>query len=83
MDGNAHHLFRPAFPDYRRQNKPQQSANTSASARCNDVDTLAKSSKLSASAPEFVPSGFNPYEVRGMSTPSLICLNLIDYFSGV
>ncbi|XP_069563985.1 polyadenylate-binding protein-interacting protein 1 [Brachyistius frenatus] len=51
--------------DFRRQSKPQQSANannTSASRGCNDVDSLIKSSKLSASAPEFVPSAINPYE---------------------
>ncbi|XP_030594159.1 polyadenylate-binding protein-interacting protein 1 [Archocentrus centrarchus] len=51
--------------DCRRQNKPPQSANTnntSASGDYNDVDTLVKSSKLSASAPEFVPLGFNPYD---------------------
>lgn len=51
--------------DFRKQNKPQQSSNansTSASRGCNDVDSVLKSSKLSASAPEFVPSGMNPYE---------------------
>ncbi|XP_035514371.1 polyadenylate-binding protein-interacting protein 1 [Morone saxatilis] len=51
--------------DFKRQSKPQQSANansTSASRRCNEVDSVVKSSKLSASAPEFVPSGMNPYE---------------------
>ncbi|XP_018528622.1 polyadenylate-binding protein-interacting protein 1 [Lates calcarifer] len=49
--------------DCKRQNKPQQSANANsmpASKGSNDVDSLVKSSKLSASAPEFVPSGFNP-----------------------
>ncbi|KAM9857879.1 polyadenylate-binding protein-interacting protein 1 [Aulostomus maculatus] len=49
----------------KRQNKPQQSANANsppASIGCNDVDTLVKSSKLSASAPEFVPTGINQYE---------------------
>lgn len=51
--------------DFRRHSKPQQSANannTSASRGFNDVDSLVKSSKLSASAPEFVPGGINPYE---------------------
>lgn len=51
--------------DYRRPNRPQQSANAnsmSASRGCNDVDSLVKSSKLSASAPEFVPSGMGPYD---------------------
>lgn len=51
--------------EFRRQSKPQQSANannTSASRGFNDVDSLVKSSKLSASAPEFVPGGTNPYE---------------------
>lgn len=55
--------------DSKRQSKPQQSTNAnniSASRRCNDVDSMVKSSKLSASAPEFVPSGFNPYDVRGI-----------------
>lgn len=53
--------------DCQKQSKPQQSAtanNVSASRGCNDVDSLVKSSKLSASAPEFVPFGMNPYEVR-------------------
>ncbi|XP_041643719.1 polyadenylate-binding protein-interacting protein 1 [Cheilinus undulatus] len=48
--------------DLKKQNKPQQNANansTSASKRCNDVDSLVKSSKLSANAPEFVPSGIS------------------------
>ncbi|XP_078107305.1 polyadenylate-binding protein-interacting protein 1 isoform X3 [Sander vitreus] len=51
--------------DFKRQSKPQQSTNansTSAFPGCNEVDSLVKSSKLSASAPEFVPSGINPYE---------------------
>ncbi|XP_022063464.1 polyadenylate-binding protein-interacting protein 1 [Acanthochromis polyacanthus] len=51
--------------DFRRQSKPQQSANasnTSASRGFHDVDSLVKSSKLSASAPEFVPGGINQYE---------------------
>lgn len=52
--------------DFKRQNsKPQQSANansTSASRGLNEADSLVKSSKLSASAPEFVPSGISPYE---------------------
>ncbi|KAM7415873.1 hypothetical protein PAMA_018099 [Pampus argenteus] len=49
----------------RRQNKPQQSANANspyASRGYNDVDSLVKSSKLSANAPEFVPTGLNQYE---------------------
>uniref|UniRef100_UPI003AAABF98 polyadenylate-binding protein-interacting protein 1 n=1 Tax=Centroberyx gerrardi TaxID=166262 RepID=UPI003AAABF98 len=53
-----------ASGDTRRQSKPQQSAynnSTSAFKGCN-VDALVKSSKLSASAPEFVPSGCNQYE---------------------
>ncbi|XP_034547838.1 polyadenylate-binding protein-interacting protein 1 [Notolabrus celidotus] len=51
--------------DLKRQNKPQQHSNansTSASRRCNDVDSLALSSTLSANAPEFVPSGFGPFD---------------------
>uniref|UniRef100_UPI0037E93F0F polyadenylate-binding protein-interacting protein 1 n=1 Tax=Semicossyphus pulcher TaxID=241346 RepID=UPI0037E93F0F len=63
----------PPFPennntgvgDLKKQNKPQQSANAnsmSASRRSNDVDSLVMSSKLSASAPEFVPSGISQYE---------------------
>ncbi|XP_031711975.1 polyadenylate-binding protein-interacting protein 1 [Anarrhichthys ocellatus] len=50
---------------FKRQSKPQQSANaniTSASRGFNEVDSVVKSSKLSASAPEFVPSSVNPYE---------------------
>lgn len=34
------------------------------------MDSLVQSSKLSASAPEFVPSGMNSYEVR----VTLLCL---------
>lgn len=55
------------FPDYRRQSRPPQSPNynnTSASRGGNDVDSMIKSSKLSANAPEFVPLGFNQYDVR-------------------
>ncbi|XP_070690244.1 polyadenylate-binding protein-interacting protein 1 [Pempheris klunzingeri] len=51
--------------EFKRPSKPQQSANansTSASRRNNELDSLVKSSKLSASAPEFVPSGINLYE---------------------
>nr|XP_046243974.1 polyadenylate-binding protein-interacting protein 1 isoform X2 [Scatophagus argus] len=51
--------------DFKRQNKPQQSANpnsASASSKWNEVDSIVKSSQLSASAPEFVPAGFNLYE---------------------
>ncbi|XP_047448644.1 polyadenylate-binding protein-interacting protein 1 [Mugil cephalus] len=51
--------------DSRRQIKPQQSANAnnvSTSRGCNDVDSLVKGSTLSASAPEFVPTGMNSYE---------------------
>lgn len=54
-----------AAGDFKRQNKPQQSANAnsmSASIGFNEVDSLVKSSKLSASAPEFVPSGVSQYE---------------------
>ncbi|KAM8760288.1 polyadenylate-binding protein-interacting protein 1 [Acanthopagrus schlegelii] len=54
-----------AAGDLRRPSKPQQSANAnsmSASRRGNEVDTIVKSSKLSASAPEFIPSGINQYE---------------------
>ncbi|KAG7489501.1 polyadenylate-binding protein-interacting 1 [Solea senegalensis] len=49
----------------KRRSKLQQSANTNdmpASRECYDVDSLVKSSNLSATAPEFVPSGFNTYE---------------------
>ncbi|XP_061585514.1 polyadenylate-binding protein-interacting protein 1 [Cololabis saira] len=51
--------------DYKKQSKLQPSAtanSVSASRGCNDVDTLVKSSKLSASAPEFVPFGINSFE---------------------
>ncbi|XP_020499580.1 polyadenylate-binding protein-interacting protein 1 [Labrus bergylta] len=51
--------------DFKKQNKAQQNANAnsiSASKKCNDVDSVIKSSKLSASAPEFVPSGIGLYE---------------------
>ncbi|KAI4821218.1 hypothetical protein KUCAC02_029160 [Chaenocephalus aceratus] len=51
--------------DFKRPSKHQPSANansTSASRGFNEVDSLVQSSKLSASAPEFVPSGMNSYE---------------------
>lgn len=38
----------------------------SASRGSNDVDALVMSSNLSVSAPEFVPTGFHLYEVRGL-----------------
>lgn len=55
------------FLDLERQSKPQQSANannTSAPRRFSQEDSIIKSSRLSASAPEFVPSGMGQYEVR-------------------
>lgn len=67
-------IFFLPLSEFKRQIKPQQSANansTSAPRRYNEVDSLVKSSKLSASAPEFVPSGISTYEVRGIFTPSL------------
>ncbi|XP_029017111.1 polyadenylate-binding protein-interacting protein 1 [Betta splendens] len=51
--------------DYKRQNRPQQSAeanSTSAYRVSNGGEAVAKSSSLSASAPEFVPTGFSLYE---------------------
>ncbi|XP_053276767.1 polyadenylate-binding protein-interacting protein 1 [Pleuronectes platessa] len=49
--------------DCRRQTRPQTSPNANnVSASCYDVDSLVRSSTLSASAAEFVPSGFNSYE---------------------
>ncbi|KAF3695551.1 Polyadenylate-binding protein-interacting protein 1 [Channa argus] len=51
--------------DCKRQNNIQQSANTNSTSAyrgSNNVDSLVKSSKLSASAPEFVPSGMPQYE---------------------
>lgn len=53
-----------AVPDYRRPNRPQQSVqpnNLSASRELNDVDVLF-TSNLSATAPEFVPSGDSLYD---------------------
>ncbi|XP_068422810.1 polyadenylate-binding protein-interacting protein 1 [Clinocottus analis] len=54
----------PPF-DLKRQNNPQQSANansTPAPRGFNEGDSVVKSSTLSASAPEFVPSAANTYE---------------------
>ncbi|XP_029916379.1 polyadenylate-binding protein-interacting protein 1 isoform X2 [Myripristis murdjan] len=50
--------------DARKQSKPQQSAysNSSSASKVSNVDSLVKSSKLSANAPEFVPSGLTSYE---------------------
>lgn len=51
--------------DNRTQGKSQQSAHANsllASRSSNDADLLVMSSKLSATAPEFIPSGFNSYE---------------------
>ncbi|XP_056275840.1 polyadenylate-binding protein-interacting protein 1 isoform X2 [Pseudoliparis swirei] len=51
--------------DFKKQSKPQQSAHansTPAPRGFNEVDSVVKSSKLSASAPEFVPSTVNSYE---------------------
>ncbi|KAF7659150.1 hypothetical protein LDENG_00002440 [Lucifuga dentata] len=60
--------------DFKRQSKTQQSANgnnSSASKWCSDdVDSLVRSSKLSANAAEFVPSGVTEYEVPTFSDDS-------------
>ncbi|XP_029367514.1 polyadenylate-binding protein-interacting protein 1 isoform X2 [Echeneis naucrates] len=51
--------------DCKRQSNSQQNANTnsmSSPKERHEVDPVVKSSKLSANAPEFVPSGFNLYE---------------------
>ncbi|KAM8887116.1 polyadenylate-binding protein-interacting protein 1 [Spinachia spinachia] len=51
--------------DFKIQGKPQQSINAnsmSASRGFTQVDSVVKSSNLSASAPEFVPSAVNLYE---------------------
>lgn len=61
-------MFLDPVSDFKRQSKPQQCANansTSAPRRCSEVDSVVKSSKLSASAPEFVPSAVSLYDVRG------------------
>lgn len=63
----------PGAGDFKKQTKPQQSANsnnTSAIKRSNDADSLVKSSKLSANAPEFVPSAFSMYEDPAFSNDS-------------
>ncbi|CAG5924779.1 unnamed protein product [Menidia menidia] len=54
--------------DSRKESRPQQSVTANAalpSRGHNDVDTLIKSSKLSACAPEFVPFGMSSYEEPG------------------
>ncbi|XP_044052313.1 polyadenylate-binding protein-interacting protein 1 isoform X2 [Siniperca chuatsi] len=72
--------------DFKRQSKPEQSANansTSASRRSNEVDSMVKSSKLSVNAPEFVPSGSNLYEVgdrNSVSSTSIITLDPSFYY---
>uniref|UniRef100_A0A8C2WKZ0 Polyadenylate-binding protein-interacting protein 1 n=1 Tax=Cyclopterus lumpus TaxID=8103 RepID=A0A8C2WKZ0_CYCLU len=51
--------------DFKRQSKPQHSANANSAPAprgFNEVDSVVKSSKLSASAPEFVPSAMSSYE---------------------
>lgn len=52
--------------DAKKQSKPLQNANGSGAPPTRgggDVDSIAKTSRLSASAPEFVPSGMSQYEV--------------------
>lgn len=64
--------------------KPQQSVNSnnaSASRGFNDVDSVIKTSNLSASAPEFVPTGYNPYEVRRLYTIVASALILLLLYS--
>lgn len=51
--------------DARKQSQPFQNANGSSAPparRGSDVDSVVKTSQLSASAPEFVPTGMNQYE---------------------
>lgn len=69
MNSETKNAFLQSLSDFKRQSKPQQSANannTSAPTRCSEVDSIVKSSRLSASAPEFVPSGMSLFEVRGV-----------------
>lgn len=71
--------------DYRRPNKPQQSAqpnNLSASRGSSDVDVLVKSN-LSATAPEFVPSGGSVYDdsYYGETTLADMVTDFLDYLS--
>lgn len=56
------HCWSLPLSDCKRPSKTQQSANGSRG--CNEADSVVKSSKLSASAPEFVPSGMAAYEVK-------------------
>lgn len=51
--------------DVKKTNKPLQNANGSSAPparRGSDVDSIARTSQLSASAPEFVPTGMSQYE---------------------
>lgn len=64
-ENNINAVNDAAGGDARRMSKPQQSTNansTSAFRSSNEVDSVATSSKLSASAPEFVPAGMYYYE---------------------
>lgn len=60
------YLWAFILSEVKRQSKLQQSANTDSTSarRCSEVDSIVKSSKLSASAPEFVPAGTGLDEVR-------------------
>lgn len=50
----------------KKPNKPLQNANGSSAPPA--VDSIAKTSQLSASAPEFVPTGMSQYEVSTVFT---------------
>lgn len=60
------------FPlsDTRRQCKPQHTTfnNSTPASKGHNVESVAETSKLSATAPEFFPPGFAQYEVKGRSS---------------
>uniref|UniRef100_A0A3Q3WHG8 Polyadenylate-binding protein-interacting protein 1 n=1 Tax=Mola mola TaxID=94237 RepID=A0A3Q3WHG8_MOLML len=68
------YLWAFILSEVKRQSKLQQSANTNSTSarRCSEVDSIVKSSKLSASAPEFVPDyTFYPDSENYYAEPTL------------
>lgn len=66
--------------DSKRQSKPLQNANgngTPGPRRGSDADSIVKTSRLSASAPEFVPAGMSLYDVSRVFTIAVVSLILI------
>lgn len=81
IHGGTNNLF--FLLDSHNQNKPLQNANgrgAPPARRGSDVDSIAKTSQLSATAPEFVPTGMSQYDVSTVCTLAVDVVVLLILF---